>query len=386
MTMTDFASSLENIQEQGILPANWLRRAVQEDIIYTDHRIPNANYQPASIDLRLGEKAYSLQCSFLPHANSVAESLPQLTIAEIDLRDGAVLERNRPYLVPLLESLKLPPSVRAKTNPKSTTGRLDIFTRTVTDHSHAFEEITPGYQGNLYLEIFSRSFTIKVKTGLSLNQIRLVKGNSNLQAGELQNLHQDLPVIIPFSQAPNSANSVALSLNLPAENSNPAGYRARRNSALLDLSRVGQYNPRDFWEPVYTSPDIPFILEPEEFYLLTSAERVSIPPKYAAEMAAYETSTGELRTHYAGFFDPGFGYHNPPNAPGVRPVLEIRAHDVPFMVSPGQTVCTLSFEKMLEQPDIWYGDRLGSSYNRSGTILSKHFTPVVPSLQEARPN
>ena len=368
---------LENRPETGILPTEWLRWAVLQDVIYTEHRIPDRNYQPASLDLRLGEKAYSLQCSFLPHGSTVATNLPQLTIAEIDLRDGAVLERNRPYLVPLQESLNLPPSLWAKTNPKSTTGRLDIFTRTVTDNSHSFDDIAPGYHGPLYIEIFSRSFTIRVRTGLSLNQIRLVKQDSKLPQGELLGVHQHQQVIRPHPHAPSINNSISLSLDLPAH-PDLAGFRARRNSALLDLSLLDHYNQRDFWEPVHTTPNLPFILEPEEFYLLTSAENISIPPQYAAEMSAYDTSTGELRTHYAGFFDPGFGYRANPNPTGVRPVLEVRAHDVPFMVTPGQIVCTIAFEKMMQQPERWYGDALGSSYNHSGTILSKHFRQDPP--------
>ena len=372
--MTAETSLWDQADQQGVLPDDHLKQMVREDVVYTDHRLPELNYQPASIDLRLGNTAYSLQCSFLPHGTSVSQNLAQLAISEIDIRDGAVLERNRPYLVPLLESLRLPPSIKAKTNPKSTTGRLDIFTRTVADYSQSFENITPGYHGNLYLEIFSRSFTIKVKTGLPLNQIRLVKGSSALQQGELLEFHRQTPVIYPERHTPTQDNSLALSLNLPTNDNTPAGYRARRNSALLDLSRLASYNPRDFWEPVYATQDLPFILEPEEFYLLTSEERVSLPPPYAAEMAAYDTSTGELRTHYAGFFDPGFGYQNSDSNPGVSPVLEIRAHDVPFMVSPGQTVCTLTFEKMLQPPRNCYGSHIGSSYNRSNTILSKHFS------------
>ena len=359
-------------ERQGILPDRMLRKAVQDDVVYTEHRIPERNFQPASLDLRLGERAYSLQCSFLPHGTTVAAKLPQIAIAEIDLRDGAVLERNRPYLVPLLESLRLPPTLWAKTNPKSTTGRLDIFTRTVTDHSDAFEEIANGYQGNLYLEIFSRSFTVKVQTGISLNQLRIVQNDPTLRKDELLEHHTHDPVIRPRNLLPTAANALILSLDLEP-GPHPNGYRARKNSALLDLSKVGHYHPRDFWEPVHVTAETPFILEPEEFYLLASKEEVSIPPAYAAEMSAYETTTGELRTHYAGFFDPGFGHGNDPHRPGVRPVLEVRAHDVPFMVTPGQKVCSISFERMLERPDNQYGSQLSSAYNRSGNMLSKHF-------------
>ncbi len=372
--------------ETGILPAKWLRAAVQDSVVHSGYTIPGENYQPASLDLRLGETAYSLQCSFLPYSGPVENRLPELTIGEIDIRDGAILEKNRPYLIPLLEGLRLPPGIHARTNPKSSTGRLDIFTRVITDNSDRFDDVIDGYEGQLYLEVFSRSFTIKVKTRLSLNQIRLFKGDSRCGPGELLSAHQDSPIILPEAgqrgqlTQPNEDNSVGLSVNLKGS-SRGIGYRAKKNSALLDLSRISHYHADDFWEPVYAGRDRPLILEPEEFYLLSSTEAVCIPPEYAAEMTAYETSSGELRTHYAGFFDPGFGYGEDGRLGGVQPVLEIRAHDVPFMIGPGQKVCTLTFERMLESPAHWYGPRVGSSYQEAGRILSKHFTPHVEGSQ-----
>ena len=377
---------INEIPKDGILPAKWLRAAVQEDIINSDYRIPEQHYQPASLDLRLGEKAYILQCSFLPYSGPVATKLRDLTIAEIDIRDGAILEKNRPYLIPILEGLKLPRRIRARTNPKSSTGRLDIFTRVITDYSDRFDDIAEGYEGRMYLEVFSRSFTIKVQTRLSLNQIRLFKGDSKCKPGKLQSVHERKPIIFPKAGQPgqwsqiNNDNSVGLSVNL-SNTSDGIGYRARKNSTLLDLSRIDYYHPRDFWEPVFADRDRRLILEPEEFYLLSSTESVSIPPEFAAEMTAYETSTGELRTHYAGFFDPGFGFGEDGRLGGVQPVLEIRAHDVPFMIGPGQKVCTLTFEQMLEEPQQWYGPKVGSSYQEAGRILSKHFSPNVEGRQ-----
>ena len=378
--------TINEIPKDGILPAKWLRAAVQEDIINSDYRIPEQHYQPASLDLRLGEKAYILQCSFLPYASAVETKLPELTIGEIDIRDGAILEKNRPYLIPLLEGLNLPQGIRARTNPKSSTGRLDIFTRVITDYSDRFDDIANGYQGRMYLEVFSRSFTVKVQTRLSLNQIRLFKGDSGCESGELLRVHEHSPIIFPeagqHEQWPriNEDNSIGLSINLP-DTPHAIGYRARKNSTLLDLSRVNYYHPRDFWEPVFPDRDRRLILEPEEFYLLSSTESVSIPPEFAAEMTAYETSTGELRTHYAGFFDPGFGFGEDGRLGGVQPVLEIRAHDVPFMIGPGQKVCTLTFEHMLEPPQQWYGPKVGSSYQEAGRMLSKHFSPNVQTHQ-----
>ena len=377
---------LEEIPRDGILPSSWLKVAVQQGIIHSDYRIPEQNFQPASLDLRLGEKAHILQCSFLPYSGSVESRLRDLAIGEIDIRDGAILEKNRPYLIPLLESLDLPQGIHGRTNPKSSTGRLDIFTRVITDTSDRFDDISEAYKGRMYLEVFSRSFTVKVQTRLSLNQIRLMKGDSAFKPGELQCAHEHRPVVFVEAGQPrqmvsiNDDNSLGLSVHLHKK-PEPIGFRAKKNSSLLDLSRVNSYHPRDFWEPVFADRDQHLILEPEEFYLLASTESVSIPPAFAAEMTAYETSIGELRTHYAGFFDPGFGYGEDGMLGGVRPVLEIRAHDVPFMLGPGQKVCTLTFEHMLESPDVWYGPRVGSSYQEAGRILSKHFSPSVNALQ-----
>jgi dCTP deaminase len=377
---------INEMDKGGILPAKWLRRAVQEEIITSEYTIPEQNYQPASLDLRLGEKAYALQCSFLPYAGPVEAKLPDLTIAEIDIRDGAILETNRPYLIPLLENLRLPHGIRARTNPKSSTGRLDIFTRVITDDSPRFDDITEGYQGRMFLEVFSRSFTVRVQTGLSLNQIRLFKGDPKCERGELKHTHEQNPIL--FTKPGQSAqwfeidedNSIGFSVNLIGT-LGFLGYRAKKNSRLLDLSRTNHYQTRDFWEPVFAEKGPSLILEPEQFYLLSSIESVSIPPGLAAEMTAYETATGELRTHYAGFFDPGFGFGENGRLGGIQPVLEIRAHDVPFMVGPGQKVCTLAFERMLESPEQWYGPGVGSSYQEAGRVLSKHFSPNVQTRQ-----
>ena len=378
---------INEIEQGGIVPSRWLRQAVQDNIIYSEkYKIQERNYQPASLDLSLGEKAFSLQCSFLPLSCSVESKLPDLEISEIDIRDGAILEKGRAYLIPLLEELRLPQGIRAKTNPKSSTGRLDIFTRVITDFSDRFDEITEGYEGRLYLEVFSRSFTIKVHTGLSLNQLRLFKGDPACAPGELLEVHRTKQIL--FAEAgqadqlsePSPDNTIGLSVDLKGT-ANGIGYRAKKNSALLDLSKINHYHPGDFWEPVFADGDQRLILEPEEFYLLSSTESVGIPPGFAAEMTAYDTSSGELRTHYAGFFDPGFGYGEDGRLGGVQPVLEVRAHDVPFMIGPGQKVCTLAFERMVEPPEEWYGPKVGSSYQEAGRILSKHFSPGVATRQ-----
>jgi dCTP deaminase len=344
-----------------------------------DWRIPRESIQPASVDLRLGEHAWALRCSFLPDSEStVEEKIEDLAFDRIDLRDGATLERDRPYLVPLIEQLRLPEEIRAKTNPKSSTGRLDVFTRVLTDRSHRFDEITAGYHGRLYLEIVPRTFAIRVKTGLALNQVRLLSGDARLSDEELVTLHRESPLLYldsgPLTDAELSlADGLFLSLDVSGPEDSIVGYRAKKNSLPIDLTQVGALKWRDYWEPVHPEKRGRIVLEPEVFYLLLSAERVSIPPAYAAEMLAYDPTAGELRTHYAGFFDPGFGYSANGAARGSRAALEVRARDVSFMVEHRQPVCKLAFERMAEEPDVLYGEDVGSSYQGQETMLSKHF-------------
>ena len=295
--------------------------------------------------------------------------------------EGGILEQNRPYLVPLAERLDLPPNVRARTNPKSSTGRLDVFTRVITDHSYMFDEVPAGYKGNLYLEIVPRTFTIRIKTGLSLNQLRLVAGQSSLSDQEIVDLHTSSPLLFRSGE-PLGADRIAvnnglfLGLHLGKKRGGElVGFRGKENSALIDLSRIDHYSPRAFWEEVHSEPGGRIILHPEKFYLLLSQDAVRIPPEYAAEMTAYDPTSGELRTHYAGFFDPGFGHDDRPhsNLGGSRAALEVRAHDVPFAVEHGQNICRLSFERLVEPADRVYGYDLDSNYQGQEIALSKHF-------------
>jgi dCTP deaminase len=364
----------------GVLPSQRLREAVASEWIRADPwSIPRSSVQPASVDLRLGEYAWALRCSFLPDRSSTVEQkIEDLAFERIDLRDGATLERDRPYLVPLIEQLALPAGIRAKANPKSSTGRLDVFTRVLTDRSHRFDEIADGYSGRLYMEVVPRTFAIRVKTGLAMNQVRLMEGDAQLQDEELRSAHGEQPLLYVDSQAvPASELSLAdglfLSLDVCGASDTVVGYRAKKNSLPIDLFQIGTLRWRDYWEPVYPESGSRIVLEPEAFYLLLSAEGVSIPPSFAAEMLAYDPTAGELRTHYAGFFDPGFGYSSEPKWRGSRAALEVRARDVSFMVEHRQPVCKLAFERMAEEPDVLYGRDIGSSYQGQLTMLSKHF-------------
>ena len=366
------------VEAAGVLPSQWLRKARDAGVIASPtYTLDDAQIQPASVDLRLGDWAHRLRCSFLPGRDTVLDRLPAFEMDRLDLRDGAVLERNRPYLIPLCESLALPADLAGRANPKSSTGRLDIFTRVITDRGHVFDDVAAGYRGALYLEVISRSFTVRVRRGLSLNQLRLRRPAPTVPVtdSELRAVHRGNPLVSVAGQVPSAedlpvGDGLFLSLALPDAGA-PVGWRARKNSRLLDLTAVGAHDPDDFWEPVLPERGGGVVLEPEEFYLLLSREQVRVPPDLAAEMTAYDPTNGELRAHYAGFFDPGFG-HGPGMPSGSQAALEVRAHDVPFMVADGQRVCRLSFERMAETPDVLYGTT-DSHYQFQTGALSKHF-------------
>lgn len=364
----------------GVLPSQELNRAIDTEWVSSgDYRIRPEAVQPASIDLRLGDFAWALRCSFLPDVDSTVEEKTEgLAFQRVDLRDGAVLERDRPYLVPLIEELALPDDVQGKANPKSSTGRLDVFTRVITDRHHRFDDIRPGYRGRLYLEIVPRSFAIQVKTGLSLNQLRLSRGEVRLDDAEIRALQDEFPLLYLDSHALRQSelavsDGLFLSLDLSGPADRVVGYRAKKNSLPVDLSRIRAYRWTDYWDPVYPEPGGRVVLEPEIFYLLLSAEGVCIPPQIAAEMMAYDPTAGELRTHYAGFFDPGFGYDPVGGRHGSRAALEVRARDVSFMVEHRQPVCKLALERMSAPAERLYGSSLGSNYQGQVTMLSKHF-------------
>jgi dCTP deaminase len=376
----------------GVLASQHLLEAIDEGVITGGgYTIPPQNVQPASLDLRLGETAYRVQCSFLPGAHQVERKLKDLIIDEFDLhKEGIVLEPMRPYLIPLKERLELPEYISARANPKSSTGRLDVFTRVITDGSYQFDDIRAGYVGGLYLEVVPLSFPIRVKEGLALNQLRLSVGQPTMRDEEIQAIHQETPILftgdgVPFSKEDLPLdNGLFLSLDLQGGRSRRVGYRARDTAPLLDMTKTSREDPDRYWEPVNSEGDH-IILKQERFYLLMSNEAVAIPPGIASEMTAYDPTNGELRTHYAGFFDPGFGYDQAETFHGSKAALEVRAHDVSFMIDHGQRVCKLTFEKMLEPPLMLYGYSGRSSYQQQLGPLGKHFSQpaAVPTAPEA---
>jgi dCTP deaminase len=353
----------------GVLADKGITTMIAAGDIAADQPVTEAQIQPASLDLRLGAVAYRVRASFLAGAGrTVAERLAEFEMHRVDLTGGAVLEKGCVYVVPLMERLRLQSGVTAVANAKSSTGRLDLLTRTIIDGGTEFDRIPEGYGGPLYAEICPRSFSVLARTGMRLNQIRFRQGQAILNDSELAALHAATPLV---SGAAVISEGLGFSVDLRPGPDNLVGYRAKPHTGVIDLDRIGGYDPRDFWERVCTT-DRRIILDPGAFYILVSREAVTIPPDYAAEMAPYLAMVGEFRVHYAGFFDPGFG-HGSVGGAGSRGVLEVRCHEAPFVLEDGQVVGRLVYERMAERPARLYGAGIASNYQGQGLKLSKHF-------------
>jgi len=359
----------------GILADKNIAALFHKGALASGKALDNDQIQPASLDLRLGEKAYRVRASFMPGPGvRVADKLERLKLHEIELKQGAVLETGCVYIVPLLETLALPGKLSASANPKSSTGRLDIFTRVITDGAHEFDKIPVGYHGPLYLEISPRTFPVVVRAGSRLSQIRFHKGASVLDENALRRLHAADRLV--SDEKPNiSGGGLALSIDLAGVADHLVGYRGKRHTGVIDVDRRAAYDVLDFWEPIHDRGAGELVLDPNEFYILVSREAVHVPPLHAAEMMPFDPLVGEFRVHYAGFFDPGFG-NSEAGGKGARAVLEVRSHEVPFILEHGQIVGRLIYEHMLEQPDALYGRYRGSNYQAQGLKLSKHFKAV----------
>lgn len=361
----------------GILPSQKIAELIERGQISASIPITDGQIQPSSLDLRLGPRAYRIPASFLSSRNArVLDKIEEFHPFEVDLTSPALLERGCIYVAPLLEELRLPADISGRANPKSTTGRLDVFTRLITDFGNAFERVPPGYKGKLYTEIGPRTFSIVAQQGDRLNQLRLIRKNPQPAHSELTKLHleetlvyeEDAPLLNPVIEGPRLWLKVDLAGEDPA---GVVGYRAKRITPPIDLSRVNHYDRVDFWDPVCRNEARNLVLDPKDFYILASKERVRIPYGYAAEMVAYDPSKGEFRIHYAGFFDPGFGYGD--DVKGTHAVLEVRSHEVPFLLEDGQIVAALEFHRLLDVPTKIYGQGIGSSYQHQRLALSKHF-------------
>jgi dCTP deaminase len=369
----------------GVLPDVALRAAVQAGWITAPTPLGDEQFQPASLDLRLGPLAYQLRASFLPFRETVhgrLEGDTDLVIDRVLLAEGATLQRGSVYLVPLLESLALPGDVRGRSNPKSTTGRLDIFTRVITDRTPRFDEIAAGYRGPLYLEVSPQSFPIRVHAGASLNQLRLLAGDTAIGDGALRELYRSQPLLYDDDERPIPLERVTFNdgLCMGVDLSGRAtdgiiGYRAHPNPPVVDLARVGHYDAAEYWEPIKRPGRDAYILEANRFYILVSKERIRVPPSFAAEMVVYDAGAGEIRTHYAGFFDPGFGWSPGGAGRGTPAVLEVRPHDDDLILRHGQPICKMAFESLAGRPRRPYGEgKSGSHYqDQRGPRLSRFF-------------
>ncbi len=355
----------------GILPAQAIRALISGGALKLADPLAPGQLQPASIDLRLGREAFRVRASFLPGpGSSVGEKLQDLKLHTIDLTKGAVLETGCVYIVPLLESLGLPASISASANPKSSTGRLDVFTRVIADGVTAFDQIPAGYKGPLYAEICPQTFPILARTGSKLSQLRFRVGNPREDDKGLARLHKEQTLV--SGGAADINDGIALSVDLVGGLSGLVGYRAKRHTGVVDVDAPKSCAIADYWEEIDSRGSRRLILDPDQFYILASKEAVHIPPTHAAEMMPFNPLVGEFRVHYAGFMDPGFG-HAPAGGHGSRVVLEVRSHKVPFILEDGQIIGRLVYERMVEVPEMLYGRDLGSNYQAQGLKLSKHF-------------
>jgi dCTP deaminase len=353
----------------GVIPNQHIETMISDGIIAADPGVDAAQIQPASLDLRLGDVAYRVRASFLTgRGRTVADRLEEFEMHRMDLRAGAVLEKGAVYVVPLRERLALPEDVSAVANAKSSTGRLDLLTRTITDGGTEFDRIGAGYHGPLYAEICPRSFSVLVRPGMRLNQIRFRVGHAVLDDDALRALHSATPLVDGPAVID---DGLGFSVDLQPAGTPLVGYRAKPHTGVIDMDRIAHYAPADYWEEVHSTTG-QIILDPGAFYILVSREAVTIPPDHAAEMAPYLAMVGEFRVHYAGFFDPGFG-HDAAGGAGSRGVLEVRCHEAPFVLEHGQIVGRLVYERMLVPPSQLYGAGIASNYQGQGLKLSKHF-------------
>ncbi|MBL4917799.1 2'-deoxycytidine 5'-triphosphate deaminase [Szabonella alba] len=357
--------------QSGVLPDRALRDLIAQGAITARPAIIPEQVQPASLDLRLGQVAYRVRASFLTgKGRRVEDRLAEFEMHRVDLTPGAVLEKGCVYVIPLMERLRLPKGLSAVANAKSSTGRLDLLTRTITDGGTEFDRIPEAYDGPLYAEVCPRSFSVLVRPGMRLNQIRFRNGQSVLDDAALTALHDVSPLV---SGRAVISEGLGFSVDLRPGAGGLVGYRAKPHTGVIDLDHIAHYDPAEFWEDVRSASGS-IILDPGAFYILVSQEAVTIPPDYAAEMAPYLAMVGEFRVHYAGFFDPGFGWAEAGGA-GSRGVLEVRCHEAPFVLEHGQIVGRLVYERMAARPDLLYGAGIASNYQGQGLKLSKHFRP-----------
>jgi dCTP deaminase len=375
---TELPAAEAQARTTGILPSQEISNLIAHGYINAAPSINPDHIQPASLDLRLGDMAHRVRASFLPGPNSTVEAkIKELRMTRVDLTGAPVFEKDCVYIIPLVEELNLPENISGKANPKSTTGRLDIFTRLITDYGTEFDRVPAGYKGKLYAEVVSRTFTVALRAGMRLSQLRFVQGNPVAGDRTIRELNQEEPLVyMDEEDSPGKARlQRGLRITVNLEGAEPAeiiAYKAKRYAPAIELDKINFYPTEEFWEVRHQNASKNLILEPGDFYILASRERVRVPPDFAAEMVPFDPSDGEFRIHYAGFFDPGFGYGSS-DIKGTRAVLEVRAHEVPFLMEHGQLVGRLNYMPLLSRPYKIYGTNIGSSYQHQALTLSKQF-------------
>jgi dCTP deaminase len=376
----------------GIMPSQWIGEAIARGVIRAAPAVTPAQIQPNSLDLRLDRVAYRVQCSFLPGAEGLQKKLNRFKWYDIPLAEsGTVLERNQVYLIPLTEELDLPEHVSVRANPKSTTGRLDLFTRLVSETGTVFDEVPAGYRGRLYLEVVPRSFAIIARPGDCLAQMRFQHGNPQFTDAETATLMDETEIVLSHTKQPmrsrelRISSGIFLSVRLSGEPDATIGFKARRNTPPIDLRAIGGAPIRQYWERIHWRPSAPVILEPDDFYIFASRELVRLPPEYCAEMVPFDAGSGEVRTHYAGFFDSGFGYGGglPAAQTAGAVVLEIRNRDVAYLIEEGQPLFRLLLLRTAEVPELVYGADASSHYQSQRLRLSKQFRSADGDGDEA---
>ena len=370
--------SVHRTYKRGVLPFQAIKKLAEAGNLIADDW-DDDQFQPASLDLRLGPVAYQVRASFLPgRTKRVLDAIASLQIQQLDLSEGAVLQNGGVYIIPLLESVSLPEKTRAKANPKSTTGRLDVFARLITDYAEQFDSVAWGYKGPLFAEIAPKTFSIRVGRGTKLNQLRFLRSVPPHADMTRQALKDSGDLVYGKDGQPIQSTVFSgqwLSVDLKAGGS--IGWKAIADAPVIDVEKLDFYDPAEFWEPVIQQPNLQLILRPGEFYILGSKERVRVPPAYAAEMVPYDPSWGEVRVHYAGFFDPGFG-HETGELKGTRAILEVRSHELPYALRDGQPLVRLVYERLLTVPTKLYGAEARSSYQMQDLGLSKQFRQPKP--------
>ena len=377
----ELTTAKELAHTTGTLPSQTIQELIRIGRIKAPSEIAEDQIQPASIDLRLGPVAYRVRASFLPGQHSTVEKkIAELQIEKMDLTKPTVFDKGSVFIVPLLEEVSLPADTLAKANPKSTTGRLDIFTRLISDYGAEFDWVRKGYSGKLYAEVVSRTFTVTVSVGTKLNQLRFIRGNPPYTDNMLMELDEKETLVFEDEDNPVQANidrGLRISVDLRGNGDTEiVAHKAKKHAPAIDLSKKNFYEESEFWEPIYAPLAGGIVLDPGDFCLLASREKVRVPPTLAAELVPYDPSIGELRVHYAGFFDPGFGY-GLSDIPGTKAVLEVRAHEVPVLIEDRQIIGRLLYSRMMGRPDKVYGVSIGSSYQKQGAMLSKQFKRPV---------